>query len=58
MAANVEVGVRLVGCWGATVLITKKRIIPGYYEVYNVTTDHDTHNYFAYGSILCHNAKG
>jgi hypothetical protein len=54
-AGDVEVGMKLLACSPDPILIRSKSVVSGYYEVYNLTTDHETHNYAAYDGILCHN---
>jgi hypothetical protein len=57
LAGDVEVGMDLLGSTALPISVKEKRTVPGYYEVYNLSTDHQTHNYVAYDSILCHNDK-
>jgi hypothetical protein len=54
LAGDVKVGMRLLGA-SLPIRVRSKRLVSGYYEVYHLTTDHQTHNYLVYDGVLCHN---
>jgi hypothetical protein len=51
-AGNLCVGTKIRGSNGLDVEIFSKREITGYFNMYTITTDHPSHNYFAYGLVL------
>jgi TP901 family phage tail tape measure protein len=57
MAGDLKIGSELVGDNGLSVKLGAKTWYQGFVPVYNIHTDHESHNYFA-GGVLVHNAVG
>lgn len=51
-----SIGDRVVAEGSSQVALERLKRCDGYFEIYSLTTDHETHNYFA-GGVLSHNIK-